>query len=78
MLQNKLKPAIRTKQLGSLSERVLISHDLLHAKETFRKLKFEILVRSAHSLDFAPSDLHLFGPLNGALGGPHFSDDDDL
>jgi len=32
----------------------------------------------AYSLDLAPSDFHLFGPLKAALRGRRFSCDDDV
>ncbi|GFO39389.1 histone-lysine N-methyltransferase SETMAR [Plakobranchus ocellatus] len=39
---------------------------------------WEILPHPAHSLDLAPSDFHLFGPLKRHLGGMAFETEDDL
>jgi histone-lysine N-methyltransferase SETMAR len=75
MLQRGLKPAIRSKRRGGLSEGVLLFHDnarphtAARTLETLRKLKWEVMEHPAHSPDLAPSDFHLFEPLKEALGG---------
>jgi histone-lysine N-methyltransferase SETMAR len=45
--------------------------------ETLKQLKWEAMEHPAYSLDLAPSDFHLFGPLKAALRGRQFSCDDD-
>jgi hypothetical protein len=66
MLQGGLKPAIRSKKRGKLSEGVLLLRDnarpLTGARtlETLRKLKWEVMKHPAHSPDLAPSDFLIF------------------
>jgi histone-lysine N-methyltransferase SETMAR len=73
MLQGGLKPAIRPKRRGRISEGVLLLHDnarphtAVRTLESLRKLKWEVMGHPAHSPDLAPSDFHLFGPLNEEL-----------
>jgi transposase len=84
MLRDKLKPAIRTKRRGLLSEGVALLHDnarphtAAHTVETLRQLNFEVLKHPPYSSDLAPSDYHLFGPLKDALRGRHFASDQEL
>jgi len=79
MLVNTLKPAVRTKRTGRLSEGVLLVHDnahphtAAHTAQTFQPLRFEVLEHAAYSPDLAPSDYHLFGPLKDALRDRRFS-----
>ncbi|KAK8406844.1 hypothetical protein O3P69_007418 [Scylla paramamosain] len=81
MLINKLKPAIRNKRRGLLSEGVLLLHDnarphtAVHTINTLQELHFEVLEHPAYSPDLAPSDYHLFGPLKDALRGRRFATD---
>jgi hypothetical protein len=76
MLANELKPVIRSKRQGLLSKRVLLLHDsalphtAVHIVDTLCALKFEVLKHPPYSLDLAPSDFHLFGPLKEHLWGP--------
>jgi histone-lysine N-methyltransferase SETMAR len=66
MLQGGLKPAIRSKGRGRLSEGVLLLHDNARPHtatctlETLRKLKWEVMEHPAHSPDLAPSDFSPF------------------
>jgi len=82
MLVNELKPAIRSKRRGLLSERVLLLHDnarphtAAHTVDTLRDLKFEVLKHPPYSPDLAPSDFRLFGPMKEHLGGHKFADDE--
>jgi histone-lysine N-methyltransferase SETMAR len=84
LLQNHLKPAIRSKRRGVLSSCVLLQHDnaRLHtARATAKKitdLLLECIPHPAYSPDLAPSDYHVFGPLKEALGGKKCSTDDDI
>lgn len=84
LLQEKLKPAIRSKRRGLLSQGVLLLHDnarphtALKTIETVQKLKFEVLQHPAYSPDLAPSDYHLFGPLKDNLRGRHFGTTNEL
>ena len=43
--------------------------------DTLRALKFEVLKHSPYSLDLAPLDFHLFGPMKVHLRGQKFADD---
>jgi histone-lysine N-methyltransferase SETMAR len=76
-----LRPAIHTKWWGRLSEGDLILHDYAwpHTAactgEALRVLKCEVFNHPAYSQDLAPSDIHLFGPLNAALRGHRFADE---
>jgi len=42
---------------------------------TLQQLGWEVFPPPPYSPDLAPSDFHLFGPLNEFLGGQHFSTD---
>jgi histone-lysine N-methyltransferase SETMAR len=79
LLQNHLKPAIRSKRRGVLSSGVLLQHDNVRphtGRATAKKimdLRLECILHPAYSPDLAPSDYHVFGPLKEALGGKKFS-----
>jgi histone-lysine N-methyltransferase SETMAR len=53
-------------------------HTAAHTVETLQKLKFEVLAHPLYSPDLAPSDYHLFGPLEEALRGRRFTSDQEL
>jgi hypothetical protein len=82
MLVNELKPMIRSKCWGLLSKTVLLLHNntcphmAAHTAETLRALKLEVLKHPPYSLDLAPSDFHLFGPMKEHLRGQKFADDE--
>lgn len=84
MLVDRLKPAIRSKRRGRLSEGVVLLHDNARPHtaaltvETLQKLKFEVLAHPPYSPDLAPSDYHLFGPLKEALRGRRFTSEQEL
>ena len=80
MLVNKLKPAIWSKHRGLLSKKVLLLHDNTcpHTVDTLCALKFEVLKHPPYSLDLAPSDFNLFGPMKEHLRGQKFADDDEV
>jgi histone-lysine N-methyltransferase SETMAR len=84
MLQREMKPAIRSKRRGRLSEGAFLLHDNAHPRtaartlETLRKLMWEVMEHPAHSPDLAPSDFHLFGPLKVALAGRRCRCDEDV
>jgi hypothetical protein len=75
MLQRGLKPTLRPKRRGRLSEGVLLLHDnarphtVAGMSETLRKLEWEVMEHPAHSPDLARSDFHFFGLLREDLGG---------
>jgi hypothetical protein len=46
--------------------------------DTIQKLKWNILPHPPYSPDLAPSDSHLFGPLNEHLGGKRFCNNDEV
>ena len=50
-----------------------ISH---HTTEEIMKIGLEVLPHPSYSLDLAPSDFHLFGPLKEAHRGIHFKDEE--
>jgi histone-lysine N-methyltransferase SETMAR len=84
LLQNHLKPEIRSKFLGLLSSVVLLQHDNAHpptARAIAKKITdlcLECIPHPAYSPDLAPSDYHVFGPLREALGGKKFSTEDEI
>ena len=84
MLIDRLKPEIRSKRRGQLSKGIVLLHDnahphtVAHTVETLQKLKFEALAHPPYSPDLAPSDYHLFGPLQEALRGRRFTTDQEL
>jgi hypothetical protein len=83
MLRGGLKPKIRSKKRGRLSESVLLHdnalpHTAARTLETFKKLKWEVVEYPAHSPDFAASDFHLFRHLVEALRGRRFRCDKEV
>jgi histone-lysine N-methyltransferase SETMAR len=78
LLQNHLKPVVRSKRRGLLSSGVLLQHDNARphtARATAKKIKdlrLECIPHPAYSPDLAPSDYHVFGPLK------EFSTDDEI
>jgi histone-lysine N-methyltransferase SETMAR len=78
LLQNHLKPVIRSKCRGLLSSDVLLQHDNARphtARATANKityLRLECISHPPYSPDLAPSDYHVFGSLE------KFSTDDDI
>ena len=78
-----LRAAIRKKRRGILDvDNVIILHDNARphvANKTVNKLRkfyWEFLEHPPHSPDLAPSDFHLFSPLNKFLVGQRFTCDD--
>jgi len=67
-------------ELETSPETVLSIYARPHsANQTIAKLrsfKWEVLQHTPYSPDLAPSDFHLFGPLNQNLSGESFPDDD--
>ena len=84
ILRNELRPAIRSKRRGRLTQGVLLLHDnarpyTAHLTiNTIRQLNWEVLEHPAYSPDLAPSDFHLFGPLKYALSFGRFAADDEV
>ena len=80
MLRNELRPAIRSKRRGRLTQGVLLLHDNTAQLtiNTILQLNWEVLEHPAYSPDLAPSDFHLFGPLRNALRGRRFAAADEV
>jgi len=84
LLKNHLHPAIKSKRHGLLSTGVLLQHDnawphTAHSPiATIQDLSFECLPHPPYSLDLAPSDFHVFGPLKEAMGGKSFRSDKEV
>ena len=84
MLRNEVRPAIRSKRRGRLTEDVLLLHDnacphMAHLTiNIIQQLNWEVLEHPAYSPDLDPSDFHLFGPLKNALRGHRFAADDEV
>ena len=84
VLRNELRPSIRSKQRGRLTQGFLLSHNnaRLHTAHltinTIRQLNWEVLEHPAYSPDLTPSGFHLFGPLKNALSGRRFAADDEV
>ena len=84
MLRIELRPAIRSKWRGRLTQGVLLLHDNARPHtthltiNTIMQLNWEVLEPPAYSPDLAPSDFHLFGPLKNALRGRRFAADDEV
>ena len=72
LLQNHLRPAIRSKRRCLLSKGVCLQQDNARPHTanatmmTLRHMKSEVLPHPPYSPDLAPSDFHLFGPLKDA------------
>ena len=84
LLQNHLRPAIRSKRPSLLSKGVCLqqdnarSHTANATMMTLRHMKFKVLPHSPCSPDLASSDFDLFGPLIKSLRGRKFNLDDDV
>ena len=84
MLRNELRPAIRSKRRGSLTQGVLLLHDNARPHtahftiNTIRQLNWEVLEHPAYRPDLASSDFYLFGPLKNAVRGGRFAADDEV
>jgi len=84
ILRNELRPAIRSKRRGRLTQGVLLLHDnarpyTAHLTiNTIRQLNWEVLEHPAYIPDLASSDFHLFEPLKNALSGRRFAADDEV
>ena len=79
---DKLREAIRRKRPRQLTNGVILQHDNATphtARVTQGWLeKYGFLPHPPHSPDLAPSDYHLFGPLQRELAGKRFDDDEEL
>jgi histone-lysine N-methyltransferase SETMAR len=49
-----------------------------HTVDTLRAVKFEVLKHPPYSLDLAPLDFHLFGPMKEHLRDQKFADDNEV
>jgi histone-lysine N-methyltransferase SETMAR len=84
LLNNHLRPAIKSKGRGLLSTGVLLQHDNAWPRTasstvaTIQDLSFECLPHPPYSPDLAPSDFHVFGPLKEEMGGKTFRSDEEV
>jgi histone-lysine N-methyltransferase SETMAR len=84
LLKNHLRPVIKSKRRGLLSTGVLLRHDNARphtASSTsapIQDLFFECLPHPLYSPDLAPSDFHVFGPLEEAMGDKSFRSDEEV
>ena len=84
LLKNHLHPAIKSKRRGRLNTSFFLQHDnaRLHtarsAVATIQDLSFKCLPHLPYLPDIAPSDFHVFGPLEQAMGGKSFSSDEEV
>lgn len=84
MLENKIRPAIRTKRRGLLTKGVILFHDNARphtaqlTKEKLQKLGWEILPHPPYSSHLAPSDFYLCRPLEEGLRGKHFQSNEEV
>jgi hypothetical protein len=53
-------------------------HTSLHTCEAITKMGWNVFPHSVHSPDLVPFNLHLFSPVEDALRGCHFADDNEL
>jgi histone-lysine N-methyltransferase SETMAR len=80
----KLQDAICRKHPGQLARGVLLHHDNARphtaqgTQERIQELQWELLEYPPYSLDLAPSDFHVFGPLKIHLGGKRFTSDKEV
>ncbi|CAK9816246.1 Histone-lysine N-methyltransferase SETMAR [Anthophora plagiata] len=84
MLEHKVRPAIRSKRRGLLSKGVILQHDNARphtaqlTRDKLQELGWEVLPHPAYSPDLAPSDFYLFGPLQDALRGKRFANNEEV
>ena len=84
LLSDRLRPAVRRKQLGLLKKGVILQHDNASPhrdRQTVEKIEemcWELLQHPPYSPDLAPSDFHLFGPLKESLVGIKFENNEDV
>ena len=84
LLKNHLRPAIKSKRRGLLSRGILLQHDNARPHTarstvaTIQDLFFECLPHPSYSPDLAPSDFHVFGPLEEAMGRKSFRSDEEV
>jgi hypothetical protein len=84
MLEERLKPAVRSRRRGLLSKGTLLvqynarPHTGAAEVTTIQKLKFETRSHPSYSPDLAPSDYHVFGTRKEALRGRRFHSDDEM
>ena len=83
ILKQKVKPAIHSKRRVAQDSICFLQdnarpHTAALTMKTLRKLKWDVLPHPPYSLDLAPSDFHLFGPLKEFLGGKKFQSTDEV
>ncbi|GBM50047.1 hypothetical protein AVEN_90784-1 [Araneus ventricosus] len=81
---DRLHKAIRRKRPGLLSKGVLLLHDNARphtasvTRDLVQRFRWNVLEHPSYSLDPAPSDFHLFGPLKKHLTSRHFRIDTEV
>jgi histone-lysine N-methyltransferase SETMAR len=84
LLHNDVHQAIWKRRPGKLSKKITLLHDNARPhmvnllKATLATMGSEIMNHPPYSLDLAPSDFHLFGPVKMHLGGETFQTNDGL
>ena len=84
LINNHLRPAIKSKRRGLLSTGILLQHNNTRPHTarstvaTIQDLSFECLPHPLYSPYLAPSDFHVFGPLKEAMGGKSFRSDEEV
>ena len=83
LLEGPVKTAIRNKRkrvqtsLSFLQDKAR-PHVAARTMDTIQKLKWNVLSHPPYSLDLAPLDCHLFGPLKEHLGGKRFHNTEEV
>jgi histone-lysine N-methyltransferase SETMAR len=83
LLNEKVKPAIRSKRRKRQDSVCFLQnnacpHTAALMMATLLKLKWDVLRHPPYSPDLAPSDYHLFGPLNRVCRGKRFRNNDEV
>jgi hypothetical protein len=79
-----LKQLIRKVKHHKNVAKILLQYDNAHknisltTQEAITKVGWTVLPHPLHSLDFAPSDFHLFGALKDVIHGKGFKSDNDV
>jgi len=83
LLEDPAKTAIRNKRKRAQTSVSFLQdnarpHMAARTMGTIQKLKWNVLPHPSYSLDLAPSDYHLFGPLKKHLGGKRFRNNEEV
>ena len=83
LLEGPVKTVIRNKRKRAQTSVSFLQdnarpHMAARTMGTIQKLKWNVLPHPSYSLDLAPSDYHLFGPLKKHLGGKRFRNNEEV